>query len=180
MKDFESHRVPCDTVALPAERAAEVDLREGKQSRHVGRDALCRNLTPAQADFAPQRATFSYGLPYTRFNRIEGFSTALAADQVLGRGYSAHAQVRLGVADLSPNGELWLDRTDGRRTIGAGVYRRLVASNDWGDPLGFSSPVALSSGVTKAYNTERGCGAQDGRTREYQQWVSSGQHSTRR
>jgi hypothetical protein len=81
-------------------------------------------------------------LPYTRFNRIEGFSTALAADQVLGGGYSAHALFRLGAADLSPNGELSLDRTDGRRTMGVGIYRRLVASNDWGDPLGFSSSVS--------------------------------------
>jgi hypothetical protein len=81
-------------------------------------------------------------LPYTRFNRIEGFSTAIAADQVLGGGYSAHALFRLGAADLSPNGELALDRTDGRRTLGVGVYRRLVASNDWGDPLGFSSSVS--------------------------------------
>jgi hypothetical protein len=49
---------------------------------------------------------------------------------------------RLGVADWSPNGEVWLDRTNGRRTIGVAMYRRLVAANDWGDPLGFSSSVS--------------------------------------
>src|SRR5206468_2296091 len=108
------------------------------------RDALVSEALTlgAQPGWAPQKATISYGLPYTRFNRIEGFSTALAVDRVLGSGYSTHAIFRLGVADLSPNGELWLDRTDGRRKIGAGVYRRLVASNDWGDPLGFSSSVS--------------------------------------
>src|SRR5439155_1289349 len=49
---------------------------------------------------------------------------------------------RIGVADWSPNGELSIDRTDGRRKIGIGAYRRLVAANDWGDPLGFSSSVS--------------------------------------
>jgi hypothetical protein len=73
---------------------------------------------------------------------VEGVSSAVGIDQVLGNGYSTHAQLRLGVADLSPNGELWLDRTDGRRTVGVGLYRRLVAANDWGDPLGFSSSLS--------------------------------------
>jgi len=139
-------RIPCDTVALA--RSSELPKSIYDEGEAVfgtsERDALVAEALTlgAQPDFAPQRATFSFGLPYTRFNRIEGFSTALAADQVLGRGYSAHAQLRLGVADLSPNGELWLDRTDGRQTIGLGAYRRLVASNDWGDPLGFSSSVS--------------------------------------
>ena len=96
----------------------------------------------AQPGFAPQRATISYGLPYSRFNRIEGFSSAVAVDKVLGEGYSSHALFRIGVADWSPNGELSIDRTDGRRKIGIGAYRRLVAANDWGDPLGFSSSVS--------------------------------------
>jgi hemolysin secretion/activation protein ShlB/FhaC/HecB len=139
-------RVPCDTVALA--RSSELPKSIYDDGEEVfgtaERDALVSEALTlgAQPDFAPQRPTLSYGLPYTRFNRIEGFSTGLAADQVLGRGYSAHALFRLGVADLSPNGELSLDRTDGRQTVGVGVYRRLIASNDWGDPLGFSSSVS--------------------------------------
>ena len=139
-------RIPCDTVALA--RSSELPKSIYDEGEAVfgtsERNALVAEALTlgAQPEFAPQRATFSYGLPYTRFNRIEGFSTGLAADQVLGRGYSAHAQLRLGLADLSPNGELWLDRTDGRQTLGVGIYRRLVASNDWGDPLGFSSSVS--------------------------------------
>jgi hemolysin secretion/activation protein ShlB/FhaC/HecB len=139
-------RTPCDTVALA--RSPELPKSIYDDGEEVfgtaERDALVAEALTlgAQPEFAPQRPTLSYGIPYTRFNRVEGFSTGLAADQVLGGGYSAHAQFRLGVADLSPNGELWLDRTDGRKTIGIGVYRRLVASNDWGDPLGFSSSVS--------------------------------------
>jgi hypothetical protein len=139
-------KTPCDTVALA--RAPELPKSIYDEGEAVfgsaERDALVSEALTlgAQPEFAAQRPSISFGLPYTRFNRVEGFSTALAADQVLGEGYSAHALFRLGAADLSPNGELSLDRTDGRRTIGVGVYRRLAATNDWGDPLGFSSSVS--------------------------------------
>ena len=139
-------RIPCDTVALAHSGELPKSIYDDGEAVFgtAERDALVSEALTlgAQPEFAPQRPSLSYGVPYTRFNRIEGFSTGVAADQVLGRGYSAHALLRLGVADLSPNGELWLDRTDGRTTIGLGVYRRLVASNDWGDPLGFSSSVS--------------------------------------
>jgi hypothetical protein len=139
-------RVPCDTVALARSSELPKSIYDDGEAMFgsAERDALVSEALTlgAQPEFAPQLPRLSYGLPYTRFNRIEGFSTALAADQALGRGYTARALFRLGVADLSPNGELSLDRTDGRRTIGIGVYRRLVASNDWGDPLGFSSSLS--------------------------------------
>jgi hypothetical protein len=139
-------RVPCDTVALAHSSELPKSIYDdGEQLFGTAeRDALVSEALTlgAQPEWSPQRATISYGLPYTRFNRIEGFSTGVAVDQVLGGGYSTHALFRLGVADLSPNGELSLDRTDGRRKIGVGLYRRLVASNDWGDPLGFSSSVS--------------------------------------
>jgi hypothetical protein len=139
-------RVPCDTVALV--RSSDLPKSIYDEGEAVfgtaERDALVSEALTlgAQPEWAPQKATKSYGLAYTRFNRIEGFSTALAIDQVLGAGYSTHALFRLGVADLSPNGELSVDRTDGRRKIGVGAYRRLVASNDWGDPLGFNSSIS--------------------------------------
>jgi hemolysin secretion/activation protein ShlB/FhaC/HecB len=139
-------RVPCDTVALAHSSELPKSIYDDGEAVFgtAERDALVSEALTlgAQPEFAPQHPTLSYGLPYTRFNRIEGFSTGLAAEQVLGGGYSAHALFRLGVADLSPNGELSLDRTDGRHTISLGAYRRLVASNDWGDPLGFSSSVS--------------------------------------
>jgi len=137
---------PCDSIALARSPDLPKSIYDDGEAVFGSseRDALVSEALTlgAQPGFAPQRMDISYGLPYTRFNRIEGFSTAIAADQVLGGGYSAHALFRLGAADLSPNGELSLDRTDGRRTLGVGVYRRLVASNDWGDPLGFSSSVS--------------------------------------
>ncbi len=137
---------PCDSVALAHSPELPKSIYDDGEAvfGSAERDALVSEALTlgAQPEFAPQHADISYGLPYTRFNRIEGFSTAIAADQVLGGGYSAHALFRLGAADLSPNGELSLDRTDGQRAVGVGVYRRLVASNDWGDPLGFSSSLS--------------------------------------
>ncbi|MDB4871715.1 MAG: hypothetical protein JWL97_2719 [Gemmatimonadales bacterium] len=137
---------PCDSIALAHSPELPKSIYDDGEEMFgsAERDALVSEALTlgAQPEFAPQRMDISYGLPYTRYNRIEGFSTAITADQVLGGGYSAHALFRLGAADLSPNGELSLDRTDGRRTIGVGAYRRLVASNDWGDPLGFSSSLS--------------------------------------
>ena len=137
---------PCDSIALAHSPELPKSIYDDGETvfGSAERDALVAEALTlgAQPGFAPQRMDISYGLPYTRFNRIEGFSTAIAADQVLGGGYSVHALFRLGAADLSPNGELSLDRTDGRRTIGVGAYRRLVASNDWGDPLGLSSSLS--------------------------------------
>lgn len=139
-------RTPCDTAALA--RSPELPKSIYDEGEEVfgtaERDALISEALTlsAQSGYAPQRPSISYGLVFTRFNRIEGLSSAIAVDKVLGEGYSAHALFRLGVADWSPNGELLLDRTDGRRKIGFGVYRRLVAANDWGDPLGFSSSLS--------------------------------------
>jgi hypothetical protein len=134
-------RVPCDTVALT--RSAELPKSiydEGDEMfGSADRDELIRQALTigAQAGFGPQPPTFRYGFPLTRFNRIEGLSSAIGVDQNLGNGYAAHALFRIGLADWSPNGELSLDRSDGRVTIGGGVYRRLSAANDWADPLGF-------------------------------------------
>jgi hypothetical protein len=137
---------PCDSVALAHSPELPKSIYDDGEAvfGSAERDALVSEALTlgAQPEFAPQHVDISYGLPYTRFNRIEGLSTAIAADEVLGGGYSAHALFRLGAADFSPNGELSLDRTDGRRNVGVGVYRRLVASNDWGDPLGFSSSLS--------------------------------------
>ena len=134
-------RVPCDTVAL----ARSADLPKSiydpgdELFSSADRDELIKQALTldAQAGYRPQPPTFTYGLSMTRYNRIEGLSSGIGVDQVLGNGYAAHAQLRMGLADLSPNGELSLDRSDGRTTIGAGVYRRLAAANDWADPLGF-------------------------------------------
>jgi hypothetical protein len=139
-------RTPCDSVGLAKSPDLPKSIYEEGETLFgtAERDALVDMALTlgAQPDFGPQRPTLAYGLSMTRYNRVEGLSTAVAAEQVLGAGYTAKALFRMGHADLAPNGELALERTDGRRTISAGAYRRLAASNDWGDPLGFSSSVS--------------------------------------
>lgn len=134
-------RVPCDTIALARSPELPKSIYDSGDEMfgNADRDELIRQALTlgAQAGFGPQPPTLRYGLALTRYNRIEGLSTGIGADQVLGNGYAAHALFRIGVADWSPNGELSLDRSDGRATVGVGVYRRLAAANDWADPLGF-------------------------------------------
>jgi hypothetical protein len=141
-------RTPCDSTALIASPAlppsifAEGDeLFDAKMQEALVEAALSLG---AQADWAPTRPTIKYGLGdgLLRYNRVEGLSPAVRADAQLGRGYSASALARLGTADWQPNGELSLARSDGRRTLRLGAYRRLTASNDWGDPLGLSSSLS--------------------------------------
>src|SRR5256885_1075139 len=100
-------RIPCDTVALAHSSELPKSIYDEGEAvfGSAERDALVSEALTlsAQSGFAPQKATISYGLPYTRFNRIEGFSTGLQVDKVLGEGYSAHTLFRLGVADWSPN-----------------------------------------------------------------------------
>ena len=134
-------RVPCDTIALATSADFPKSIYDSGDQvfGSADRDELIRQALGlgAQAGFQPQRPIVRYGLSLTRYNRIEGLSSGVGVDEVLGNGYAAHAQFRIGIADRSPNGELSLDRSDGRVTIGIGAYRRLSAANDWADPLGF-------------------------------------------
>ena len=99
-----------------------------------------------QPAFAPQlpRVHLSSDelLRLARYNRVEGLSGAVRADQQFGAGYTASALVRVGTADLRPQGELSFVRAGGGRLVQGGVYRRLAVSSDWGNPLGFGSSLS--------------------------------------
>ncbi|HKG90691.1 MAG TPA: hypothetical protein VKA84_02295 [Gemmatimonadaceae bacterium] len=139
-------RIPCDTALLahspdlPASIFEPTDELMGDADREQLMSALdAFNLQPR---FAPQLPTLHYGLYLTRYNRVEGFSTAVVAEQRLGAGYTAQGLFRLGTADLTPQAELTVARSAGSRTLQAGVFRRLAASNDWGNPLSFGSSLS--------------------------------------
>ena len=138
--------VPCDTTKLAHSPELPKSIYdEGEEVFGTSeRDALIAEALTlgAQPGFVPQRPVFTYGLGLTRYNRIEGLSTGIGARQSLGGGYTARALARIGVADLSPNGELSLSRTDGRNVIGIGVYRRLGSANDFADPFSFGSSLS--------------------------------------
>ncbi len=94
----------------------------------------------AQSAFAPQLPVVALDRP--RYNRVEGLSLGARVDQQLGAGYSAHALGRIGLADREPNVELTGARSDLRRTISVTAYNRLVAANDWGNPLSTGSSLS--------------------------------------
>jgi hypothetical protein len=102
--------------------------------------AAALSLT-AQPAFGPQAPTVRYGLQLTRFNRVEGLSVGAAVEQQFGMGYGASLLGRLGFADLEPNIELSVARSNLLRTVRVTGYNRLVAANDWGDPLSFGSSL---------------------------------------
>jgi hypothetical protein len=138
-------KVPCDRQQLanspdlpksiydPGEELFGVKEREAMIA-----EAL--TLT-AQPSFGPQPPTVRYGLQLTRFNRVEGLSVGAAVEQQFGMGYSASLVGRLGFADLEPNVEVSVARSNLLRMIRVTGYNRLVAANDWGDPLSFGSSL---------------------------------------
>ena len=58
----------------------------------------------------------------------------------------------MSLADAQLNGELFGTRANGRRQLDLGIYRRLEASNDYGDPLSFGSSLnALLFGLDEGF-----------------------------
>jgi hemolysin secretion/activation protein ShlB/FhaC/HecB len=139
-------RTPCDSVALA--RSQELPESPYDPGEEVFSSSELEELTEralglaAQAGYVRGPVELRYGVGMTRYNRVEGLSTGIAAKQSLGGGYTVHAAARLGLSDLQPNAELALQRSNGRVDIGVGVYRRLAAANDWGDPLGFGNSAS--------------------------------------
>ncbi|HET7458990.1 MAG TPA: ShlB/FhaC/HecB family hemolysin secretion/activation protein [Gemmatimonadaceae bacterium] len=139
-------RVPCDSAKLANSPELPKSIYDSgeeifgtRELRELEAEALALG---AQPGWAPQRPEVFYGLGYTRYNRVEGPSTAVAVEERLGAGYTARALARLGAADLQPNGELSITRSDGSRLVRLGAYRRLDAANDWGTPLSFGASLS--------------------------------------
>ncbi len=137
--------IPCDSTRLanspelPGSIYDDGEELFGTEDLGELKKALTMGLQPA---WAPGRPTLEYGLAHTRFNRIEGFSTAAAVRHTLGSGYSTALGIRGSFADRQLNGDLSLARANGEVQYQATVYRRLSVSSDFGDPLSFGSSVA--------------------------------------
>ena len=138
-------RTPCDRTRLasspelpPSIFDPGEELFGVKERESLIAEALSLTAQPA---FGPRPPVLRYGLHMTRFNRVEGLSVGAAVEQQFGMGYSARVVGRLGLADLEPNVELSLARSNLLRTIRVSGYNRLVAANDWGDPLSFGSSL---------------------------------------
>ena len=143
-----AYRMPCDpdklsnSKELPAVYASDDQLFDTKT-----RDELLKFLDMGlQPAWGPQRPHVRTGLDLLRYNRVEGLSLGGEATQTLGAGYSLKALARIGHADLHANGELDVERSNGKRTAFLNVYHRLSAVNpEWGGALtlGPSLPALL-------------------------------------
>jgi hypothetical protein len=137
--------IPCDSLALANSPELPGSIYDDGEELFGERDldelkkALTMGLQPG---WAPGRPSLEYGLAHTRFNRIEGFSTAGAVKHTLGSGYSTALGLRGSAADLQLNGDLSLIRSNGEVQLQGSVYRRLAVSSDFGDPLSFGASVA--------------------------------------
>ncbi|MGH7719569.1 MAG: ShlB/FhaC/HecB family hemolysin secretion/activation protein, partial [Gemmatimonadaceae bacterium] len=140
-------RIPCDTAALAHSPELPPSIFDSGEELFGARerDDLARELSlDLQPAWSPGQT--SIYLPpergLLRYNRVEGLSGGVAIERPLGAGYLAQASARLGVADLEPNAELAISRSNGRRTLQLGAFRRLAVANDWGEPLGLSASLS--------------------------------------
>lgn len=137
-------RVPCDSMALLASNELPSSPYDPNEQVFSLRDAeqlaaaLDLSLVPA---WSPQPPVFELGSTRARYNRVEGLSWGPAVSWVLGKGYTARAEARIGLGDRTPNGGIALEKSNGRTTIGAAAYRRLRVANDFGDPLTFGASL---------------------------------------
>jgi hypothetical protein len=141
-------RVPCDSTVLATSPTLPPSIYDTPDTLFGNADvdaliADALSLNRQAGGMGWNRLTLQYGLPMSRYNRIEGFSTGIRADEDLGRGYSGHASFQLGT-DLSPNAELGVARSNGRETYSLNVYRRLNSANDW-ERAPFSLSTSLST-----------------------------------
>ena len=137
--------VPCDSAKLASSPDLPASIYDANAELFgaAERDALVKALSfSLQPGWGPQRPQVEYGLAQTRYNRVEGFSTGVVVSSALGLGYSAAVAARASLADRTLNGESGIWRSNGRSTIRGNVYRRFVASDDWGNPLSFGASMA--------------------------------------
>jgi len=146
-----AYRVPCDLSKL--ENSPELpksifdpgdEIFGAKERDALIAEALSLGAQPpfllGSGHLPPP--SIKYGPEFMRYNRVEGLSVGAQLEQQLGAGYVARGIGRIGVADFEPNLELTVERTNLERTYAITGYNRLVAANDWGNPLSFGSSVS--------------------------------------
>lgn len=135
-------RIPCDSTVLANSPDLPASIYDAGTELfgERDRDELLKALDfSLQSAWAPQRPIITYGLPLTRYNRVEGFSTGIGATTELGRGYSVDAMARLGTGDWQPNGALGVARSNGRTIWRLGGFSELAVASEWGSPLTFGA-----------------------------------------
>lgn len=152
-------RVPCDEKSLATSAELPPSIFDAAEATYDSKElealvsqALSLGAQPPFMMGHLPPPTFDWGAHMLRYNRVEGFSVGAGVEQQLGAGYAARALGRLGFADLEPNAELTLLRTNMSQTVGVTGYNRLVSASDWGHPLSFGSSLsALLFGTDEGF-----------------------------
>ena len=137
--------VPCDRTRLATSSALPPSIFDQGEALFgaAEREELIATLEAVlPPDFVPRPPTLAYGLAQTRYDRVEGFSTAVSADAVLGRGLRGEAALRGSLGDRRLAWELGLARRGVRATWRLNGYRRVAVSSDFGAPLSFGAGLA--------------------------------------
>jgi hypothetical protein len=141
-------RVPCDSLLLatspelpPSIYAAGEEAFSASDGRRL-LDALGFRVQPA---WAPQRPRLRYGLPVTRYNRVEGLASGLVGEQDLGRGLSLDLALRYALAARTSDLEGGLTLSSNRQRLRLAAYRRLevVPGGEAFPGLGYSLTALL-------------------------------------
>jgi hypothetical protein len=168
-------RVTCNTDSLvhspdlPASAFDEGEEIFGTDQRdELAKQALSL-VDQAPFSWNPFRMPdLQYGVSFTRFNRIEGWSTGLLATQQMGAGLSISALGRMGTADHRLRGEVALAQSNASHSLRLAAYDRLAPMSDWETPLTFGSSLSAfflgrddafyyrATGGELAWTTDRG------------------------
>lgn len=138
--------VPCDTLALLHSPELPPTIYDaGEQTFGLReRDELVKELTMGlQPGWDPQPATWHYGIENSlvRYNRVDALDAGVQMSRVFGSGYGGDLTARVSSGGPKFYGEAHFRRSDGFRSYDLGVYSRLTAANDWGEPLTFRASL---------------------------------------
>jgi hypothetical protein len=135
-------RVPCDSTLLINSPDLPASIYDSGEDVFgvAERDELLSSLDfSLQSAWSPRPIRWQTGLALTRYNRVEGLSSAVTGTTELGRGYAVDGALRIGTGDWSPNVDLGGSLSNGRTTWRLGGYRRLAVASEWGSPLSFGA-----------------------------------------
>lgn len=144
-------RMPCDLATLETSPDLPASIYDPGEELFdaKARDALIDEALSMGAQppitLDPRKLPkpeWSKGLRLMRYNRVEGLSLGVDAMQSIGGGFRIAALGRIGMADLRPNGEVTLARSNLTSTGFLTGYKRLVPAGDWGNPLSFGSSLS--------------------------------------
>jgi hypothetical protein len=138
-------RVPCDTARLAHSSTLPPSIYSSTDTLFASadRDDLidrALGLSDQGGASGPAQRTVASEL---RYNRVEGANLSARISAPLGNGYESESRIGIATASGHVTGGLTLARSNGRQRAALAGYHRLVADNDWDDPLTYRSSLGI-------------------------------------